>query len=220
MQLLTHHDPDWELQFESLAFTVEALLAHPEPDDQELGRLAARTTAVLADWEEIDADGRGLGRNALHAAARVRAADIALDHALGVFAADVLEAASGDRASELYGRFFPEAHEDVLEMGLDASLPVVMLGVLSLEQDSALPEGLRAHSTTLKDAVSLGNAALAERAEAFADLGRHQARVEAWKETAAATHRNLFRALTRLATARGLPERWASAFFLGGRGAG
>lgn len=219
MQLLTHHDPDWELEFESLAFTVEALLAHPEPDDQELGRLAARTTAVLADWEEIDADGRGLGRNALHAAARVRAADIALDHALGVFAEDVLQAAAGDRTSALYERFFPEPHEDLLEMGLDASLPVVMLGALALEQDSTLPEALRAHGATLKDAVALGNGALAERAESFADLGRHQARVEAWKETAAATHRNLRRTLGRLAAARGLPERWASGFFLDGRGA-
>ncbi len=207
-------EPDWEAEFQSLAFTAEALLAHPEPDDQPLGRLASRTASVLADWEEIDLDGRALRRDAIHAAAKVRAADIALEEALGLLVQDVLDATGDDRNSDLYQRFFPEPHEDLIEMGLDASLPVVMGFLVALDQDDSLPEQVRAHEDTLRPALQLGNSALAERAEALANLGRHQARTEAWRETAAATRRNLHRALGRIAEQRNLPARWVDAFFL------
>ena len=207
-------DPSWELDFCSLAFTAEALLAHPEPDDQPLGRLAARATSVLADWEEIDLDGRTLRRDAIHTAARVRAADIALEEALEVLVKDVLEVSAGARDHELYLRFFPEPHEDLIEMGLDASLPVVMGFVLALDQDESLPASIRAHEAALRAALQLGNSALADRAEALANLGRHQAREEAWRESAQAMRRNLYRALGRIAAERGLPRRWVRAFFL------
>jgi hypothetical protein len=209
-------DPDWEAEFQSLAFTAEALLAHPEPDDQPLGRLAARAASVLADWEEIDLDGRSLRRDAIHAAAKVRAADIAMEEALDLLVKDVLAATDGRRDSELYERFFPEPHEDLIEMGLDASLPVVMGFLMALDQDESLPPQVRAHEDTLRPALQLGNSALAERADALANLGRHQARVEAWKETAVATRRNLQRALGRIAEQRQLPARWVHGFFLDG----
>ncbi|MBN2193013.1 MAG: hypothetical protein JW751_09375 [Polyangiaceae bacterium] len=207
-------DRAWISEFESLAFTAEALFAHPEPDDQELGRLANRVTGVLADWEEIDADGRSLRREAIHAAAQVRAADIALEEGLVVLVADVLVATGGSREDLLFRRFFPEPLEDLLEMGLDASLPVVMGFILALDRDDSLPDAVRSHEESLRAAQILGNCALAARADALAALGRHHARVEAWRETAAATERNLFRALGRIAEARGLPRRWVRAFFL------
>lgn len=207
-------DPHWEAEFQSLAFTTEALFAHPEPDDQPLGRLAARAASVLADWEEIDLDGRALRRDAIRAAARVRAADIAMEEALELLVKDVLATTEGNRESDLYLRFFPESHEDLIEMGLDASLPIVMGFLVALDQDDGLPERVRAHEDALRPALQLGNGALADRAEALANLGRHQARVEAWKETAVATRRNLYRALGRIAEQRGLPARWVRAFFL------
>jgi hypothetical protein len=208
------HDAVWEAEFDALAFTAEALFAHPDPDDQELGQLARRVSSVLADWEEIDAAGRGLRRYAIHTAARVRAADAALDYALGLFAADLLKHTGSDRNHELYKRFFPELHEEVIEMGLDASLPIVMTVTLALDQDDSLPQALREHADELKTAVQMGNGSLAGRADALAELGRHQARVEAWKETALATHNNLFRAVGRIAEQRGLPRRWVRSFFL------
>lgn len=207
-------DPDWHGEFESLAFTAEALLAHPEPDDRELGHLARRVASVLADWEEIDAAGRGLRRAAIHAAARVRAADVALDVAIGSFADDVLRVTQGSRDHDLYQRFFPEAHEDVVELGLDSALPAVMTIALALSTDGDVPGELRRHADELRTAMQLGHVALAERADVLADVGRHLARVEAWKETAQATRRNVRRAIGALADARGLPARWAAAFFV------
>ncbi len=206
-------DPDWQCEFESLAFTAEALLAHPEPDDQELGRLARRVASVLADWEEIDGGGRGLRRAAIYAAARVRAADVALDVAIGAFANDVLRVVSDDRGSDLYQRFFPEPHEDVIELGVDAALPAVMAITLALSADEAVSNDFGKHADDLRASMQLAHTALAERADVLADFGRHLARVEAWKESARATRRNLRRAIGALAEGRGLPPRWAAAFF-------
>lgn len=207
-------DPEWESDFESLAFTAEALIAHPDPDDAELGRLSRRATAVLADWEEIDMAGRGARRAALNAAARVRAADVALDQSLTEFARDLLAHVHGDRNHELYTRLFPEPHEDVIELGVDAELPSATLLLMALDADPSLPAHLKSHHGALRVAVQLGTRALAERADTLADIGRHHARVEAWRDGAAAMMRNLHRWINNVGEARNMPPRWASAFFL------
>ena len=65
----------------------------------------------------------------------------------------------------------------------------------------------------LRRCVTAGNQALTARADAYAALGRLEARAEAWLEDAGAFGRGLREELTALGTKRGLPGRWAACFF-------
>jgi hypothetical protein len=205
-------DSTWESDFESLAFTVEALDVHVEREDPELARLAKRAMAVLADWEKIDLQGRACRRAVLNSKARVRGADVALDIAIGSFATDLLAHIKNDRSNALYTRFFPEPHEDAIDLGVDAEVPAATLVLIALDHDETLPNVLRKHHKPLRVAVQMGTGALQSRAEALAELGRHVARVEAWKESADAMRRTLARSLAQIAEKRRLPTRWVQAF--------
>lgn len=195
-----------------VAFTVEALAA--QPGDADLVKLSTRVGALLADWDAIDAEGRRLERAVVRASAHVKVADATLDAALTSFAADLVATVGGDHDSELYKRFFPEPHDDVIAMGLDSEVPEVTLIVHNLDRAGEdAPGKLRSHLEPLRAGLKLGNGALAARSDALADLGRHMARVEAWHETAAASLRSVHGALGRVAQKRGLPASWADAFF-------
>lgn len=212
-QGLGQHNGNWETAYEALAFTAEALSA--DAADEALRKLGARVDTLLRDWETIDADRRKLRRAALRATAQARVADARLDHAIGEFARDLLAAAGNDEKGALYTRFFPESHEDVIALGLDSEVPEVTLLVQILSTEEDLPGALKGHLDPLRDALRQGNSALADRADALAELGRHGARVEAWLETAQSAARSTQRALDRLAGERKLPATWALSFFAG-----
>jgi len=129
---------------------------------------------------------------------------------------DLVALVSGNTESDLYKRFFPEPHEDVIAMGLDSEVPEVTLIVYTLEQNTETPGALKGHLEPLRSSLRLGNGALAARSDALAELGRHQARVEAWNETASSTLKSLRKTLGRIAEARKLPSTWAEAFFVEG----
>jgi hypothetical protein len=195
-----------------IAFTVEALSALP--GDAELAKLSTRVAPLLNDWATIDAEGRRLERAVVRASAHVKVADATLDAALGAFAAALLAEVNGDQQSALYTRFFSDAHEDVIAMGLDSEVPEVTLIVHALDQgDDAVPAALRAHTETLRAGLKLGNGALAARSDSLADLGRHMARVEAWHESAQSALRSVHGALSRVAQNRGLSAHWVDAHF-------
>ena len=82
-----------------------------------------------------------------------------------------------------------------------------------LDEGGEIPEALTPHITPLRGCLTVGNAALAARAESYAALGRLQARVEAWLEHAEATQRNVHGDLTVLGDERGLSYRWTASFF-------
>jgi hypothetical protein len=211
---MTHHQANgWEASFDAVAFTVDALQAHPS--DHALARLGSRLGSLLEDWETIDSAGRGLRRAALRASAQCRAADGSLDAALGAFATELLAHVGGDTSASLYQKFFSEPHEDIIAMGLDSEVPLVTLTVSLLDSQPELTDGLKAHAAPLRDALRLANGALANRADALADLGRHGARVEAWHDTARSTVDSTRKALGRLAAERKLPAHWAASFFHG-----
>lgn len=198
--------------YEQVASTVEALAA--QPGDAELVKLSARAASLLNEYETIEADGRRLERAVIRASAHVRVADATLDAAIATFASDLLAAVSQNVDAELYRRYFPEAHEDVIAMGLDSEVPEVTLIVHALDQNvEGTPEPLRRHLEPLRAGLKMGNGALAGRSDALADLGRHQARVEAWHETAASSLRSLRHTVARLAQKRALPPTWTDAFF-------
>jgi hypothetical protein len=206
---MSHHHPCSESAYESVAFTVEALAARA--DDAELTRLADRVRGVLTDWENLDATRRSLRRAALQASAHVHVADATLDAAIAAFARDLVAVAGKDGA--LYQRFFPESHEEIIAMGLESELPVVTLVLALLDASTDLPAQLSGHTDTLRAGLRLGNGALANRADAMAELGRHGARQESWGETSLASQLSVRRSLEKLAAARALPPSWVSAFF-------
>ena len=206
---MSHHNACSESAYESVAFTVEALAARS--DDAELTHLADRVRGVLTDWENLEASRRVLRRAAIQSSAHVHVADATLDSALAAFARDLVAVTGKD--SNLYQRFFPESHEEIIAMGLESELPVVTLVLAQLGANPDIPAQLTAHADTLRAGLRLGNAALANRADALADLGRHAAREESWGETSLASLVSVRRALEKMAAARALPLSWVSAFF-------
>lgn len=202
--------PAWFAGHDALVFTLAALQS--EPEEKALEPLAARLIDALGDHEAITLDGFALRRRALAASAAVAHADAMLDSAIAKFARDVM-AVPGDAGRALYDRLFPEHHVDVIELGLDAEVPVAALILRLLEEDESIPEGLRAQRDALRSLLQRANGALTERAEAYALLGRHQARVDAWLESANGMQRGLRRTLHGLAESTGRPSRWALSFF-------
>lgn len=199
----------WGNDYESLLYTTSALAT--QADDPALAPLLRRAGALLEDWLAIETDRRRLRGTAVAARARVAVADAALDHCLGGFAAALI--AKDGEDSDLYRRCFPEPHRQVMDFGLDAELPAAMLIVAILREDEDLGASLESHATPLGQAVRLGNVVLTERAEAYAAIGRHQARVEAWLESAGAAEAGFVRQLSALAVERGLNPRWVACFF-------
>lgn len=206
---MSHHHPCSESAYESVAFTVEALAARA--DDAELTRLSDRVRGVLTDWENLESARRTLRRAALQASAQVRVADASLDASIGSFARDLVAATGRD--SSLYQRFFPESHEEIIAMGLESELPVVTLVLAQLDASTDVPASLASHTDGLRAGLRLGNGALANRADALAELGRHTAREESWGETSLASLVSVRRSLEKIAATRGLAPSWVSAFF-------
>lgn len=203
-----HHTTDAKPGFDALLYTVEALAARG--DDAELGSLARRLQPLVDDHDAIESDGRALRRAVIRATARAHVADAALDAGIAAFARDLL--ALGD-ASQRYQGYFIDGHDDVIAMGLDSEVPVVTLIVAKLDADADAPASLRAHLEPLRTALRAGNAALADRSDAYADAGRHEARRVAWAETVAAALRSARRALVGVATNRGYAPTWVDTFF-------
>ncbi len=173
--------------------------------------LATRLAELSAEFnEEITLDGFALRRRAIAASAAVQHADAMLDSFIAKFARDVQSI--GDAGKALYDRFFPTHHADVIELGLDAEVPVAAL-ILNTLDDETVPASLREHKPMVHALLQRANGALTERAEAYAVLGRHQARVDAWLESAAGLQRGLRRTLHGLAESTGRPSRWALSFF-------
>jgi hypothetical protein len=192
---------------DALTFTVEALTARPE--EAALTALGQRLAALLEDHAGIEADGRALRRAVLRATAQARVADAALDAGIAAFAKDLL--ALGGEA--VYAGYFVEGHDEVIALGLDTELPQVALIVAKLDADASAPSSLRAHLDSLRAGLRLGTSALANRGDAYADLGRHEARVVAWRETAASALRSARRTLVARATNLGLAPTWVDTFF-------
>lgn len=201
----------WEESYEEIAFTAFAL--GTQADDPELLALAQELGGVIADWEQIETDRRRLRATAIAARAQTRLADAALDLALTRIAETILAETDGKTDHDLYRRFFPQPHERVIALGLDAELPIAAAAMAQLDEGEAVSDALKGLAETLRACLTLGNAALAARADAYADLGRLEARVEAWLETAEATLRNVHGDLTLIGDRRGVSYRWTAAFF-------
>lgn len=210
----TAADARWEETYESLAYTAFALGTHA--DDAQIQPLLRQVRGILVDWEAIEGDRRKARGAAIATRAEVRVADASLDHTLAELAATVLRLADQRRDAPLYQRLFPEPHEAVIDLGLEGELPAAAVALAQLEEGDDLPDEVRQHTEALRRAVQVGNGALARRGEAYAALGRLQARVESWHENAESTARYIHKALIRLGESRGLSYRWTASFFVDG----
>ena len=201
----------WEEAYERLALTAFAI--GTQADDPALASLFREVQGVLADWEYIEADRRRLRGAAIAARAHIRVADTALDLLLSKLAETILEQTSGEVDAPLYTRFFPVPHARIINLGLDGELPIASAAMAQLDEGEAVPEALEVYISPLRQCLTMGNAALAGRAESYAALGRLQARIEAWFESAEAVTRNVRADLTALGESRGQSPRWAASFF-------
>lgn len=186
-----------------------------QADVPPLDRLLRRVRGELEEWQQIEADGEDLRHLATAACARVAVADAALDHRL----ARLGDALIANGEPERYARFFPEPHEEVIALGLACELPAAMLAAERLAEAGSEDGGselAETHLEPLRAAIQLGTVALSDRAHAYAELGRHQARLEAWLESHGAIVATTRATLARVAGERGLSERWVRAFFAGG----
>ena len=165
----------------------------------------------MRDRDGLEATRATLQRNAVRARAHARVADAMLDAAIAAFARDLVGAPETD--GQLYRRFFPEPHEEIIAMGLESELPLVTLMLAQFAATPDLPATLTRHVDALRAGLRLGNAALGDRADALAELGRHAAREESWCETAASSLAAVRRALLATARARAFPPAWVDAFF-------
>lgn len=208
---MNHHPEHPHSTLDALLFSVEALSTRD--DDPALLALAARLRPLVEDFAVIEADGRERRRAVIAATARAKVADAALDAGIAAFARDLV-ALSGGADDPRYKGYFVDGHDEVIAMGLDSELPQVAVIVGRLDADPDAPPVLRAHLGTLRAALQLGNSALGDRSDAYADLGRHEARCVAWRETASCALRGARRALVALATDRGLAPNWVDTYFV------
>lgn len=204
-------EPAWEDAYESLAYTAFALAT--QAADGPIARMLAEVRGVLGDWDRIETDRRMTRGDAIASKAAVRVADAALDMTLQRLAESVLETTDGDRNAPLYRRLFPQPHERLIALGLDGELPSASVAMAVIDEADDVPAAVVAHGDALRRCLAAGNQALGARAESYAALGRLEARVEAWHETAAAVRHAIREELGAIGERRGLPARWADSFF-------
>ncbi|MCC6876419.1 MAG: hypothetical protein IT378_19100 [Sandaracinaceae bacterium] len=195
---------EWQQVHDELSHTAFALAT--QADDESLASLYHKIAFELGQWEQLDAERRNVGREAIAARAHVRMADAALDHVLHRLAGAASE------HGEHYAKLFPEGHEEVIALGLDGELPAASVAMAVLDEDGT-PAPLKAHAAHLRQALAVGHGALSARADAYAARGRLEARMEACIEDGEGLLRVARTTLAQLASARGRPERWVAAFF-------
>jgi hypothetical protein len=198
----------WEATWASL--TQAAFALDTVSDDEALAPVSRRVQASLREWAELEAQRLRLRTAALGASARIRVADAALDHRIEALASLVIESHGGEKG-ERYRSLFPEPHDGIVALGLDAEVPAVTLVLSELERAQDLPEDLRAHIEPLRTALQVSNRALMDRGEVYAALGSLQARVEAWLDSADVLREHVYDTLGTIAKDRGLPLRWIDA---------
>ena len=94
-----------------------------------------------------------------------------------------------------------------------AELPGASLVMALLDEGGEVPDPLVAFIGPMRACLTAGTQAITARADAYADLGRLQARTEAWLETAGAVRATVQNALEQIAEERGLSDRFSAGFF-------
>ena len=203
----------WDDVFTYVGAVVDALSLAAEDGDKEVGALTRKVDAVIARWESLDVERRAKLRAIGRANALVRRRDDGADRATEELHVDTLAAVRQNRAHELYTRLFPDGLSAAIKPALESQLPTLRALVRELGAKET-PAALRkAHHELMERALTLGEAAVKGREDAFAESGRTTARTVSLREDADRVLLGVEGVLTSLAAERNLAADWVDTFF-------
>ncbi len=203
----------WDDVFGYVAAVSDALSLAGADGDKEVGALGRKVEPLLERWETLDVERRAKQRAIGRANALVRRRDHEVDDATGQLHIDALSAVRQDRKHELYTRLFPDGLTAAIKPALESQLPTLRAMVRELvasETPAALRKG---HHETLSQKLSLGEAAVKAREDAFAEAGRTTARTVSLRDDADRVLLGVEGALKSLAAERKVDEAWVDTFF-------
>lgn len=203
----------WDDVFTYVGAVLDALSLAAEDGDKEVGALTRKVDALIVRWESLDVERRAKLRAIGRANALVRRRDNGADRATKELHVDTLAAVRQNRELELYTRLFPDGLSAAIKPALESQLPTLRALVRELG-DKETPASLRkAHLELMERALTLGDAAVKGREDAFAESGRTTARTVSLREDADRVLMGVEGVLTTLAAERNLDSDWVDTFF-------
>lgn len=190
-----------------LLFTVSVLEASQAHD-----RLLRALRPVLAKWTEADGGRRSADDGIVRANARVAWSDHVLDGAVRAFANELLRDVGGKADHPTFRAFFPEAPSEVVRLGLASEIERVerfAAVAAKVKLSKAAAERLAA----VKRAVTAGEAALAQRKDAYLAQAQASLDVAAWVQSANAARVSAFVQLQSWAVENNEDRAYADRFF-------
>lgn len=202
----------WGAAYDRATFTADALGIAVDAGDKALAPHGKRLEALIARWGQLDLERRARRRAVSRCHALVRSRDFKADQAVRALHVDTMAEVKQDRASALYVALFPDGVFAVTKLALESEMKPLrgLVRTLEAEAPAALTKG---HLKPIESAIADGEAAIREREEAFAELGRTSARISGWKEDANALLLGVEGALQTLAADRKLGREWVDTFF-------
>jgi hypothetical protein len=168
---------------------------------------------LLSRWNDTDQERRDADDKLVDANALVSWIDVqVLDPLVIELASLLLHEAKQDRAHPTFKRFFPEAPNEIVRMGLESEIKRTKAFFAVAEENPPSKEA-KALLTKIAAAHKQGEAALKAREEATVQIARISLRVQTWKEDANGLRRGVENLLDSHATAHNLPRDYSSPFF-------
>lgn len=179
--------------------------------DKDAADLAPDASALLTQWELVDAGQRAAWRAEIIADAGVASCNDQLDDTVVEVDAELFRIFKSRNKSR-YTRYFKKPRNEVVRLRLEKELKEVRTWPGSLQTE---PEpALQALGQRLEADVNAGDAAITERADAAASRADHRVRaIEAFVDAANAARRTRYGILVQRAVDRGLPKDWPQRFF-------
>ncbi len=203
----------WDDVFSYVAAVADALGLAADDGDKEVAALARKVDALVVRWEALDTERRARARAIGRCNALVRRRDDGADRATTELHHDALAAARQDRAHPVYQHLFPDGLVAETKPSLESQLPLLRALVRRVAADETPAAIRKAHHDVLKKALSLGEAAVTAREDAYAEAGRTTARTVALREDADRVLLGVEGALATLASDRKLDASWVDTFF-------
>jgi len=186
----------------------------------EIHRAAAKPLKeLLARWNETDQERRDADDKLVDANALVAWVDArVLDPLVIELASLLLHEAKQNRLDPKFKRFFPEAPNEVVRMGLESEIKRTKAFFNVADENPPSKEG-RAILARIAVAHKQGEGALKAREDATLQVARVSLRIQTWKEDANAVRRSVENQLDAHANEQGLPRDYSDPFFPSARAA-
>ncbi len=203
----------WDDVYGYVAAVADALGLAAEDGDKEVAALERKVEPLVTRWEELDGERRAKQRAIGRANALVRRRDHGADHTTTELHTDTLGAVRQKRDHVLYKALFPDGLWESIKPALESQLPTLRAIVRELSAEGT-PAALRkAHLEPMKRALTLGEAAVKAREDAYAEAGRVTARTVSLRDDADRVLLGVEGTLKTIASDRKLDEAWVDTFF-------